>query len=54
VFESLVEEKVVVAPSAYFRSPSISDSSIEDEVEEMEEGARRMGIALAREWKCTI
>ncbi|GFZ52212.1 hypothetical protein JCM24511_09985 [Saitozyma sp. JCM 24511] len=64
VFHSLVKEKVLVAPSVYFKAPSTTTFNSEEEArnifvrlsfslpppEQMEEGAKRMGRALAAEW----
>jgi aromatic amino acid aminotransferase I len=64
VFHSLVKEKVLVAPSVYFKAPSTTMFNSEEEArnifvrlsfslpppEQMEEGAKRMGRALAAEW----
>jgi aromatic amino acid aminotransferase I len=65
VFQALIKEKVIVAPSEYFKAPSLAVWSLEEEAkrifvrvsfalpleEEMEEGAKRLGRALNREWK---
>ena len=65
VFHAMVDEKVVVAPSIYFKSPGGPTWTKEEEAgrifmrlsfslpseEEMAEGVKRMGVALRREWK---
>ena len=62
---ALIDERVLVAPSIYFKSPSGTIWSKEDEArriflrvsfstpmpDDMEEGAQRMARALKREWK---
>ncbi|WWC92019.1 uncharacterized protein L201_006973 [Kwoniella dendrophila CBS 6074] len=68
VFQSLIEEKVLMAPSEFFKAPSISSWSKEEEAkrsfvrisfslppqDEMEEGCKRMGRALAKEWNVNV
>ncbi|WWC64900.1 uncharacterized protein I303_107514 [Kwoniella dejecticola CBS 10117] len=65
VFKAMIDEKVLMAPSEFFKAPSISTWTKEEEAkrnfvrisfslpppEQMEEGCRRMGRALAKEWK---
>ncbi|WWD19930.1 hypothetical protein CI109_104402 [Kwoniella shandongensis] len=65
VFQSFIDEKILIAPSEYFRAPSLSKWSRDEEAKriyvrisfalpppkEMEEGAKRMGRALAKEWQ---
>ncbi|OWT38804.1 aromatic amino acid aminotransferase I [Cryptococcus neoformans] len=64
VFQAMIDEKVLMAPSEFFKAPSTSVWTPEQEAkrifvrisfslppqDEMEEGAKRMGRALAREW----
>ncbi|KAK8853500.1 hypothetical protein IAR55_004207 [Kwoniella newhampshirensis] len=64
VFASMIEEKVLMAPSEFFKAPSLAKWTREEEAkriyvrisfslpppEEMEEGAKRMGKALAKQW----
>lgn len=64
VFMALIEEKVLVAQSKYFKSPSLKEWTREEEAkrqflrvsfsfataEEMEEGVKRMGRAFRKEW----
>lgn len=66
VFQAMIKEKVLMAPSEMFKAPSTTVWTKEEEAkrifvrisfslppaDEMEEGARRMGRALAREWGC--
>ncbi|WVQ85764.1 hypothetical protein IAT38_007931 [Cryptococcus sp. DSM 104549] len=65
LFLAMVDEKVLTAPSAYFKAPSTQTLTKEEEAknifvrlsfslptpEDMEEGAIRMAKALKREWK---
>ncbi|WVR07874.1 hypothetical protein IAU60_004917 [Kwoniella sp. DSM 27419] len=64
-FKSMIDEKVLMVPSEAFKCPSDMVWSREDEarrifvrisfslppMDEMEEGAKRMGRALAKEWQ---
>lgn len=65
VFDTMIEEKVLASPGHYFKAPSIKAETAEEESrntfmrisyalpppDEMEEGARRFGRALVKEWK---
>jgi aromatic amino acid aminotransferase I len=64
-FHTMIEDKVLVAPSIYFKSPGGAEWSKEEEAEriflrlsfslpgpeEMEEGVKRMAKALKREFQ---
>ncbi|WVQ78337.1 hypothetical protein IAT38_000422 [Cryptococcus sp. DSM 104549] len=64
VFQTLVDEGVIVAPSVYFKTPGGPEWSKEEEAkriflrlsfslqtfDEMEEGIKRLGRGLRREW----
>lgn len=63
VFQSMITEKILCVPSVYFKAPSFAPA--EDGAkktfmrisfalpppDEMEEGVRRMAVALSREWR---
>ncbi|OCF32127.1 aromatic amino acid aminotransferase I [Kwoniella heveanensis BCC8398] len=65
IFHSMIEQKVLMCPSEYFKAPSTTQWTKEEEAkrifvrlsfslppqEEMEEGIKRMGRALAKEWR---
>jgi aromatic amino acid aminotransferase I len=65
VFDAMIEEKVLAVPGLYFRAPSLEPLSAEGEAKKtfmrvsfslpppdiMEEGVKRMGRALAKQWK---
>lgn len=64
VFQRLIGEKVLMCPSVYFKAPSLTQWTREEEAkrifvrlsyslppkEEMEEGCKRMGRAMKAEW----
>ena len=64
VFQTCITHGVIVAPSVYFKAPSIKAWTKEEEAErmflrlsfslpgpeEMEEGVKRLGAALKEEW----
>jgi aromatic amino acid aminotransferase I len=65
VFESLIEEGVLTAPSKLFKAPGGPEWSKDEQadrvflrlsfsfpaMDEMEEGVKRLGRALRKEWK---
>lgn len=65
VFDSLIEEKVLAVPGLYFRAPSLSPITPEEEARKtffrlsfswstpdvMEEGVKRMARAFNKQWE---
>ena len=65
VFDRMIEEKVLAVPGLYFRAPSLSELSAEEEAKKsffrvsfsfctsdvMEEGVKRIGRALNKDWR---
>lgn len=65
VFEALIGEKVLVAPGHFFKAPRVRHMTPEEEaskvfmrlsyalppLDQMEEGVKRIGRALRREWE---
>lgn len=65
VFDSMIEEKVLAAPGHFFKAPSVTPTTAEDDAkkmfirmsyalpppEDMEEGVKRFSRALRKEWQ---
>lgn len=65
VFDAFIQERVLVAPGHFFKSPRVEPMTREEEadkafirlsyalppLDEMEEGVKRMGRALRKEWR---
>lgn len=65
VFDAFIKEKVLTTPGTYFKSPRVTPMTRDEEIgktfirlsyalpslDELEEGAKRMGRALRQEWE---